>query len=122
MISDPQECFRFLVTPGTEVSNLLLASDEIVWVTWKNREKKYMPDLRHSKEVKGTYVTTGACLKINSYLGLTKGEGHLLRNPFRRIHTEIRSTSSLNIWRQVGRHDQRACPGGVHRGVCVGRP
>ena len=35
MIADPQEHFLFLATPGIEVTNLLFAGNEVVWVTWK---------------------------------------------------------------------------------------
>jgi hypothetical protein len=31
MISDSQELYRFLITPGIEVTNLLFDSDEVVW-------------------------------------------------------------------------------------------
>jgi hypothetical protein len=34
MISDPQELYRFLTTPGIEFTSLLFASDE-VWVSWR---------------------------------------------------------------------------------------
>ena len=34
MITDPQEMYRFLATPGVEVTNLLFASDDVVWVAW----------------------------------------------------------------------------------------
>ena len=34
-ITDPQELYRFVTTPGVEVTNLLFASDDVVWVTWK---------------------------------------------------------------------------------------
>ena len=67
MIADPQELFRFLATPGIEVTNLLFAGDEVVWVTWKYmEEEENMPVLRHTNEVIGAYVTTGARLKLYS--------------------------------------------------------
>jgi hypothetical protein len=37
MIADPQERFRFLATPGVEVTNLVFAGDDVLWVTWKRR-------------------------------------------------------------------------------------
>ena len=39
MIADLQELFRFLAMPGIEVTNLLFAGDEVVWVTWKYVEE-----------------------------------------------------------------------------------
>lgn len=38
MKADPQELFRFLATPGIEVTNVLFAGDEVVWVRWKRIE------------------------------------------------------------------------------------
>jgi hypothetical protein len=68
MIADPQELFRFLATPGIEVTNLF-ATEEVMWVTWKcAEEKENMPVLRHTNEVIGAYVTTEARLKLYSYL------------------------------------------------------
>jgi len=61
MIAVTQELYRFLATPGIEVTNLLFAGDEVVWVTWKYMEEvENMPVLRHTNEVIGAYVTTGA--------------------------------------------------------------
>jgi len=57
MISDPQELFRFLATPNIEMTNLLFATGEVVWVT---------------NEVIGFYVTTGARPKLYSYLDVLK--------------------------------------------------
>jgi len=69
MIADPQELFLFLATPGIDVTNLLLAGKEVVWVTWKYvEEEENMPVLRHTNEVIGAYVTTGARLKLYTYL------------------------------------------------------
>jgi hypothetical protein len=73
MIADPLELFRFLATPGIDVTNLLFATDEVVWVTWKcAKEEENMPVLRHINEVIGVYVTTGALLKLYSYLDVLK--------------------------------------------------
>ena len=32
LISDPQEMYRFLATPGIEVTNLLFSADNVVWL------------------------------------------------------------------------------------------
>ena len=68
MITDPQELYRFLVTPGIEVCTLLFASDDVVWLTWRFIEEEKIPSLRHTNEVIGAYVTTAARLKLYSYL------------------------------------------------------
>jgi hypothetical protein len=36
LISEPGELYRFLVTPGIEVQNMLFASDDVVWITWQH--------------------------------------------------------------------------------------
>ena len=68
IITDPNELYRFLATPGIEVTNLLFASDEVVWITWRFREEEIIDSLPHTNEVIGAYVTTGARLKLYSYL------------------------------------------------------
>ena len=65
LISEPGELYRFLVTPGIEVQNMLFASDEVVWISWQHSEDERVPSLRHTNEVIGAYVTTGA--RINLY-------------------------------------------------------
>jgi hypothetical protein len=35
IIADPQELYRFLATPGIEVTDLLFAGDEVVWVRFR---------------------------------------------------------------------------------------
>jgi hypothetical protein len=46
-IVDPHELHKFLDTPGIEVTNLLFASDDVVWVTWRVSEDEKIPGLRH---------------------------------------------------------------------------
>jgi hypothetical protein len=73
MFADPQELFRFLATPGIEESNLLFAFDTVVFVTWKYaKREENMLFLRHTNEVVGAYVTTGARLKLYDYLNALK--------------------------------------------------
>jgi hypothetical protein len=55
MIADPYDLYRFLATPGIEVSSLLFAGDEVVWATWRHvEEEDNMPALRHTNEVIGS--------------------------------------------------------------------
>jgi len=37
MISDPQELYRFLATPGIDVANLVFASYDVVWASWRRK-------------------------------------------------------------------------------------
>ena len=66
MISDPYELYRFLATPGIEVTNLMFASDDVVWASWRFIEEEMIPNLRHTNEVIGVYVTAAACLRLYS--------------------------------------------------------
>ena len=66
LISDPQEQYRFLPTPGIQVTNLLIAGDDEVWAAWYNVEEAHMPNLRH--DVIGSYVTAGARLHLYGYI------------------------------------------------------
>ena len=68
MISDPYELYRFLATPGIEVTNLMFASDDVVWASWRFIEEEMIPNLRHTNEVIGAYVTAAARLHLYSYL------------------------------------------------------
>jgi hypothetical protein len=69
MIAYPQELYRFLATPGIEVTNLLFAGDGVVWVRWRCvEEEENMSVLRHKNEVIGAYMTTGARLKLYAYI------------------------------------------------------
>ena len=68
VFADQQELFRFIATPGIEVTSLMLSGHEVVRTTWKYvEEEQNMPFLRHTNEVIGAYVTAGAWLKLYSY-------------------------------------------------------
>ena len=49
LISDPNELYRFLATPGVEVANLLFASDSVVWTSWPYTAEEQVPSLRHTE-------------------------------------------------------------------------
>jgi hypothetical protein len=68
MISDPQDLYRFLTTPGIEVTSLLFASDEVVWVSWRYSDEEQVPNIKHTNEVLGAYVTAGARLCLYDFL------------------------------------------------------
>ena len=68
MISDPQELYRFLATPGIEVANMMFASDDVVCVPWRYISEEKVPNIRHTNEVIGAYVTAGARIHLYSYL------------------------------------------------------
>ena len=72
LITDPQVLYRFLVTPGIELTNLSFAGEEVVWVMWRYVEEENMSVLRHTNEFIGAYVKTGALLKLYTYLDALK--------------------------------------------------
>jgi hypothetical protein len=68
MISDPHEFYRFLATPGIEVTNLLFASVAVFWSSWRYTDEENIPILRHTNEVIGAFVTACAHLHLYSCL------------------------------------------------------
>ena len=45
------ELYRFLATPGLEVTNLAFASDDVVWLSWKVSAEDNVANQPHTKEV-----------------------------------------------------------------------
>jgi hypothetical protein len=60
LISEPKDLYTFLATPGIEVLNLAFASDDVAWLSWKYAAEERVPSWRHTNEVIGAYVTSGA--------------------------------------------------------------
>jgi hypothetical protein len=72
LISEPHELYRFLVTPGIEVVNIMFASDDVVWISWQYSSEEHVPSLRHTNEIIGAFVTAGARIHLYSYLDRLK--------------------------------------------------
>jgi len=68
IITEPRELYGFLPTTGVEVMNLLFASDDVVWMSWKYCAGEDVPSLRHTNEVIGAYVTDRAKNHLYRYL------------------------------------------------------
>ena len=68
LISQPAELYRFLLTPGVELQNVLFASDDVVWISWQYSADERVPSLRHTNEVIGAYVTAGAMIHLYGFL------------------------------------------------------
>ena len=68
VITEPKELYKFLSVPGIEVMNLAFASDDVVWISWKHSAEEQVPNLRHTNEVIGAYVTAGARMHLYRYL------------------------------------------------------
>ena len=46
----------------------MFASDEVVWASWRYIAEEKVPNLRHTNEVIGAYVTAGARIHLYAYL------------------------------------------------------
>jgi len=68
MMTDPQELYRFLTTPGIEVANLVFATDDLVWASWRFVAEEEIPSLRHTNEVISSYMTAGARLHLYRHI------------------------------------------------------
>lgn len=68
VVIDLHELYNFLATRCVEVTHLLFATDDVVWVTWRISEEEKIPGLPHTNEVIGAYVTAAVRLKLYSYL------------------------------------------------------
>ena len=67
LISEPRELFSFIATP-VQLSNMMFANDEVVWISCHHSEESRVPTLGHANEVIAGYVTTGARMHLYSYL------------------------------------------------------
>jgi hypothetical protein len=72
MITDPQELYGFLATPGIEVAALVFASDEVVCESWRYIADEKVPNLPHKNEVIGAYITAGARIQLYSFFDMVK--------------------------------------------------
>ena len=68
IIKRPHELYRFLATPGVQVLKLAFGSEDVVWLSWIVSAEKIVTNLRHTTEVIGAYVTTGARIHLYVYL------------------------------------------------------
>jgi hypothetical protein len=66
LIFDPQELYRFLATPGVEVSSLLFVKEQAVWISWLHSDERHAPTLKHANDVIASYVTAGARMHLSS--------------------------------------------------------
>ena len=68
IITEPHEPYRFLATPGAEVTNLAFASDDVAWLSWKVNAEENVPYLSHTNEVIGAYGIAGARIHLYNFL------------------------------------------------------
>ena len=64
----PHELYRFLDTPGVDVTNLAFSSDDVVWLSWKVSAEEDVAYLPHTNEFVGAYVTARARIHLYSFL------------------------------------------------------
>ena len=65
IITEPHDLYRFLATPGVEVTNLAFANGDLVWLSWKVAAEENVPYLPHTNDVIGAYVTAGARIHLD---------------------------------------------------------
>ena len=53
--------------------DLLFASDHVVWVSWKCAAEERIPNLPHTSEVIGSFVTAGARIHLYAHLDTLQG-------------------------------------------------
>ena len=68
MISGNYKFYRFLVTPGIEVTYPMFTSDYVDCASWRFITEEEILSLRHTNEVIGAYFTTGTRLQLYAYL------------------------------------------------------
>jgi len=68
MIMEPKDLHGFLATPGVEVKNLAFVNDEVGYISWKYGAEEAVPNLPHTNEVIGAYITAGARIHRYRYL------------------------------------------------------
>jgi len=68
IITEPKDLYGFLATPVVEVMNLAFASDDVVYISWKRGAEEDVPNLGHTNEVIGIYVTAGVRIHLYRYL------------------------------------------------------
>jgi len=68
VITESQELYGFLSNLGIEVMNLVFASYDVVWFSWKYGAEEQVPSLRHTNEGIGAYVTAGIRIHLYRYL------------------------------------------------------
>ena len=70
LISDPQDLYRFMATPGNEVASLLFIGDADYWISWRHANETHAPVLRHTNDVIACFVTVGGRMKLYTYLDI----------------------------------------------------
>jgi len=51
-----------------DLMNLVFASYYVVWISWKYGAEEHVPNLRHTYEEIGAYVTAGERIHLFSFL------------------------------------------------------
>ena len=93
LISNPQELYRFLATPGIDIVNLLFASDHVVFVSWKYAVEERIPNLPHTNEVIG-HLLQQALESISMLISTSSRESNLHRYRLCHIRTKGRRAPS----------------------------
>jgi cell division GTPase FtsZ len=47
-----------------QVSNMMFANDDVVWITWQHSEVSLVPTLKHANDVIANFVTASASIHL----------------------------------------------------------
>ena len=64
IITQPHDLYRFIATPGVEITNLAFPSDDVVWLSWKVSVEDYVSYVPHTNEVVGACFTAVARIHL----------------------------------------------------------
>jgi hypothetical protein len=59
-----QELYSSLAAADIEVCSMQFASEIIVWIAWRNADVFSVPNLPHTNDVIGSFVTAGAPIPL----------------------------------------------------------
>ena len=102
-ISDPQDLYRFLATPGIKVATLLFAGDSLCWIAWRHADETHALMLRHTNDVIECYFTAGGRIHLYSSLDTLQK---------RALYTDTDSVTYIQ---------PRECAAMVKMGDCLGK-
>jgi len=118
VITEPKELYNFMFLPGIEVTKKAFNKDDVVWISWKHSAEEHVPKLRHTNEVIGAYVTSGAgCICIAISTGWERES--IYCGPDTIIYIQPKDELNLiETWEIIGKHDLRTTDHRLHIRIC----
>jgi len=117
IITEPKNLYGFLATPGVEVMNIAFVSDDVAYISWMYYAEEDVPNLRHTNEVIGTYVTAGARIHHYRYFDRLR-ENAMYCDTDCVIYIQPRGEPPLIERGTISGHDIRVALLREHFGIC----